>query len=161
MDTAGDALKFYGKFRAYSGVFIAFIFGLSLIVAGAWIIKNPSKYVNKTTGTATNVKCADKQCTANVSVTVKSNTYTPVLTYGQGVVEKSTVNVYYDNSIPPLFSGSGDLPKFIGYGMISGALCCSVIAIIIAYVVSQSNTAAKVFGGVSAISNFSQLVSKN
>lgn len=161
MDTAGNAFKFYGKFRAYSGVFIVFVIGISLIAAGAWIVKSPVKYVNKTTGTATNVNCANKQCTASVSVTVKSNTYTPVITYGQGIVEKSTVDVYYDNSTPPLFSGSGDPPKIFGYGMISVALCCSLISILIAYVVSQSNTAAKVFGGVSAISNVSQFLKSN
>ncbi len=153
-----DALKVYGQFRAYSGVFIAFVIGLSLVALGVYIVRTPPTYTNKTKGVANNVNCKPDKCTANVSVTISGNTYTPWLTYSSQISEKSPVDVYYDNSIPPLFSSSGDPPKFIGYIMISVALFCSIVAIIVASIVSQSNTAAKVYGGVTAVSDIGQLL---
>lgn len=153
-----DVLKAYGQFRAYTGVIITAVIASSLISSGVLIIRSPSVYTNKTTGTANNVKCDPDKCTANVSVTVSGNTYTPWLTYNSQISEKSTVDVYYDNSTPPIFSSASDPPKIIGYGFISLALCIFLIAVLFAVVVSKSNTAAKVYGGVTAISNVGKLL---
>lgn len=155
-----DALKFYGQFRAYTGVIITSLIASSLISSGVLIIRSPSVYTNKTTGTANNVKCDPDKCTTNVSVTVSGNTYTPFLTFSEQITEKSTVDVYYDNSNPPNFSSTGATGNkdIIGYGFIGVALCILLIAVLFAVVVSKSNTAAKVYGGVTAISDVGKLL---
>lgn len=154
----GQGLEAYGKFRAYLGVLLALLICMSSAGAGYFVINRTPVYVNSTTGTAKNVKCSANVCETDVTLTISGNTYTPHLTYGPGIVENASVTVYYSNETPPRFSTSSDnVPKPIGYGLISCGLCICITAFMFAYLVSTSKVAAQVYGGVGAASNIGSL----
>lgn len=153
------ALESYGKFRAYFGVAVALLICSSSSWSGYYAINYDPKFANSTTGTAKNVKCSSNVCEADVTVVISGNTYTPHLMFNSGLVENSNVTVYYSNDIPPQFNTNTDnLPKGIGYGLIGIGLCILVVAMVVAYFVSTSPTVAKVYGGVGAVSDISQLL---
>jgi hypothetical protein len=157
----GQGLEAYGKFRAYLGVFFAILLCMSSAGSGYFVISRDPIYVNSTTGTAKNVKCSANVCETDVTLTVSGNTYTQRLTYGPGIVENASVTVYYSNETPPKFSASSDnIPKTVGYGLVSIGLCVFITALIVAYFVSTSKAVAQVYGGVGAASNLGTLFGK-
>lgn len=156
------ALESYGKFRAYLGVVLAALICSSMSASGYYAITAKPKEYKSTEGTLSNVNCDSYTCTANVSVNISGVNYTFGM-YGENLVENSKIKVYYSNDTPPGFNpytepSDTTPPKGIGYGLIGIGLCILVVAMVVAYFVSTSPTAAKIYGGVGAISNISQLV---
>lgn len=154
-----QGFEVYGKFKAYLGVFMGIVICMIFSAIGYFIINRKATFANETSGDAKNVKCTSNVCETDVTVSLYGNTYTPHLMYGPGLVDGSKVKVYYTDDKPPRFDSKSDnIPKAVGYGMISSALCVCLVSIVVAVVVSQSKAAAQVYGGIEAIQNVSGFI---
>lgn len=153
----GKGLEFYGKFQVYTGLVFAILICISLTYSGSYVIRTKPKFIHSTLATATNVACTANTCSVVATISVNGNAYTSTLTYPAPVATGSQVKVYYTDDKPPQFSSvTDDVPKGMGYGLIACGVCIVIIAMIMAYLVSSSQTAAQVFGATGALSQFSR-----
>lgn len=149
-----STLKTYGRFRAYTGVFISFIVGFCMILFGTYIIQNKPKFTKSQIVRASNVVCYSNTCTANVM--------SQSVQFHKIIKENENVKVYYTNDTPPKVSSeTDDIPKQYGVGLIICACCIFIISVVVAITVSKSNNAATIYGGVSAISNIKGILNKD
>lgn len=157
-----SALKTYGNFRTYSGVIVIILIAISSCLCGLMMALQPNKRALKTSGTLSNVVCVSNvQCTALVTYTVNSKTYTITTDVGSGRQNGQTVEVNYDPSNPGDGSIAGSAQMF-GFGLMGSALCL----VLCAYVIYQfysglSNQGKAVVGGVTAISDVAMLAKRN
>lgn len=150
-----STLQTYGKFKAYLGVFVSVFIGICMTIFGVFILKNKPKYTNSAFVGASNVTCYSNTCNANV--TLKDTTQN--LSFQRVIKENENVKVYYTNDTPPkLSSTTDDIPKVFGIGLILCACCIVLTSIIIATVISSSNKAATIYGGISAVSNMKSVL---
>lgn len=150
-----SALQTYGRVRSTVMLVCAMCVAVCFCSFGMYIILHKAKFVNKTTGKASNVSCSSNVCTANVTTIISGKTYTSSNMKFQSPPEiknDSDVTVYYDDN-NNLSSTSDNFPKFVGPLMITSAFVTVCISFLIYYMVSTSNTAATLYGGYGAVTN--------
>lgn len=149
-----EFLASYGKFKAWLGVFVAFVIASSLFALGISILRTKDRFKNKTTARVTSVEQASGM--VDVNVTVNGVEY-PFRYYSSPPPSVgSSVDIYYTNDNPPVFSNADEPPKTMGAVLMSVGLSIVLFSLVIAYFVSQSKNVAKVYGGVQLFGNITR-----
>ena len=166
-DALTSGFKTYGEIRTRIGVIVAVVVALCFCVFGWITVMAKDKHTVKTTGILSNVNCSSNTCTATAlygnsgAPSPSPAPYHFMSTWGPGVTNGKTVDVYYDPANPSDASG-GPVPKWLGWTFIGVAtliILCSIL--FMKFFSGLSNQGKAVVGGLEAASDVSSFFSKN
>ena len=166
-DTLTTGLKTYGEIRTRIGVIVAVVVAICFCIFGWITVLAKDKHTAKTSGILSNVNCSANTCTATAlygmsgSPSPSPAPYQFTTTWGAGMTEGKTVDVYYDPANPSDAS-TGPVPKWLGWTFIGCAtflILCSFL--FMKFFSGLSNQGKAVVGGLQAASDISSFFRKN
>ena len=166
-DALTSGLKTYGEFRTRIGVGIAVVFSICFCICGWMIVLSKDKHTAKTSGILSNVNCSSNTCSATAlyggsgapSPSPAPSQFTS--TWGPGMTNGKTVDVYYDPANPSDAS-VGPAPKWLGWTFIAVATCTILFSILfMKFFSGLSNQGKAAVGGLEAAADISAFFRKN
>jgi hypothetical protein len=166
-DTLTSGLKTYGEIRTRIGVIVAVVVAICFCIFGWITVLAKDKHTAKTSGILSNVNCSENTCTATAlygmsgSPSPSPAPYQFTATWGAGMTEGKTVDVYYDPANPS-DAITGPVPKWLGGAFIG---CATFIILgsflFMTFFSGLSNQGKAVVGGLQAASDISSFFRKN
>jgi hypothetical protein len=159
--------KTYGEIRTRIGVIIAVVVAMCFCIFGWVTVLAKDKHTAKTSGILSNVNCSANTCTATAlygmagAPAPSPAPYQFTSTWGSGMTDGKTVDVYYDPANPSDAS-AGPVPKWLGWTFIGIAtllILCSFL--FMSFFSGLSNQGKAVVGGLQAASDVSSFFRKN
>ena len=166
-DALTSGFKTYGEIRTRIGVIVAVVVAICFCIFGWITVMAKDKHTAKTSGILSNVNCSANTCTATAlygmsgSPSPSPAPYQFTSTWGAGMTEGETVDVYYDPANPSDAS-AGPVPKWLGWTFIGVAtllILCSFL--FMTFFSRLSNQGKAVVGGLQAASDISSFFRKN
>lgn len=168
-DALTSGFKTYGEIRTRIGVIIAVVVAMCFCICGWMTVLAKDKHTAKTSGILSNVNCSANTCTATASYGMSGSPspspspapYNFTSTWGAGMTDGKTVNVYYDPANPSDAS-VGPVPKLLGWTFIGVATLLILFSFLfMKFFSGLSNQGKAVVGGFEAASDVSSFFSKN
>ena len=162
-----SGFKTYGEIRTRIGVIIAVVVAMCFCIFGWVTVLAKDKHTAKTSGILSNVNCSANTCTATAlygmagAPAPSPAPYQFTSTWGSGMTDGKTVDVYYDPANPSDAS-AGPAPKWLGWTFIGIAtllILCSFL--FMSFFSGLSNQGKAVVGGLQAASDVSSFFRKN
>ena len=168
-DAVTSGLKTYGEIRTRIGVIVAVVVAICFCIFGLITVTTKDNRTAKTSGILSNVNCSANTCTATAlygmsespSPSPSPAPYQFTSTWGAGVTEGKTVDVYYDPANPSDAS-AGPVPKWLGWTFIGVATLIFLFSFLfMKFFSGLSNQGKAVVGGFQAASDVSSFFRKN
>ena len=166
-DALTSGFKTYGEIRTRIGVIVAVVVAICFCIFGWITVMAKDKHTVKTTGILSNVNCSANTCTATAlygmtgSPSPSPAPYQLTSTWGPGVTEGKTVDVYYDPANPSDAS-PGPVPKWLGWTFIGVATLIILFSFLfMKFFSGLSNQGKAVVGGFQATSDVLSFFRKN
>jgi hypothetical protein len=166
-DALTSGFKTYGEIRTRIGVFVAIVVAICFCVFGWVTVLSKDKHTAKTSGILSDASCSANTCTATALyglTGVPSPSPAPykfTSTWGAGMTNGRTVDVYYDPA-NPRDASAGPVPKWLGWTFIGIAtllVLCSIL--FMQFFSGLSNQGKAVVGGLEATSDVMSFLRKN
>lgn len=166
-DALTSGLKTYGEIRTRIGVIVAVVVAICFCIFGLITVTAKDKHTTKTTGILSNVNCSSNTCSATALYSLSGAPspspapYQFTSTWGAGMTNGRTVDVYYDPANPSDAS-AGPVPKWLGWSFMGVAtliLLCSYL--FMKFFSGLSNQGKAVVGGLEATSDVMSFLKKN
>ena len=166
-DALTSGLKTYGEIRTRIGVIVAFVVAICFCICGWMTVLAKDKHTAKTSGILSNVNCSANTCTGTAlygltgapAPSPAPHQFTS--TWGAGMTNGRTVDVYYDPANPSDAS-AGPVPKLLGWSLIGCAtllILCSIL--FMKFFSGLSNQGKAMVGGLEATSDVLSFFHKN
>lgn len=166
-DALTSGFKTYGEIRTRIGVIVAVVVAICFCIFGWVIVLKKDNHTTKTSGILSDVNCSANTCTATAlygltgAPSPSPAPYKFTSTWGAGMTNGRTVDVYYDPTNPSDAS-VGPVPKWLGWTFIGIAtllVVCSVL--FMKFFSGLSNQGKAVVGGLEATSDVMSFFHKN
>ena len=168
-DALTSGFKTYGEIRTRIGLIVAVVVAICFCIFGWITVTAKDKHTAKTTGILSNVNCSANTCTATAlygmtgspSPSPSPAPYQFTSTWGAGMTEGKTVDVYYDPANPSDAS-AGPVPKWLGWTFIGVATLLILFSILfMKFFSGLSNQGKAAVGGLEAASDVMSFFRKN